>query len=68
MQTTYQIDGMTCGGCAKSVTNALTKVLPNTKIDVSSDDNSATIHGDHAADTVKNAVEAAGFDFGGPRS
>ncbi|NCG21932.1 MAG: heavy metal transporter [Rhodobacterales bacterium] len=68
MQTTYQIDGMTCGGCAKSVTNALTKVLPNAKIDVSLDDNSATVHGEHIADVVKHAVEDAGFDFGGARS
>ncbi len=30
----FQIDNMTCGGCARSVTNAIQSVDPQAKVDI----------------------------------
>lgn len=64
MSETYKVDGMTCGGCARSVTNAITKLSPNAKVEVDLPTGTITVDGADA-DAVKNAVEGAGFDFGG---
>ena len=63
---TYGVAGMTCNGCVRSVTNALTRALPEVKVDVSLAAGEVTITGAHTADDVAEAVEAAGFDFSGP--
>ncbi len=65
MQAKYKIGGMTCGGCVSSVTKALNRALPNAVIRVSLDDESASIDGEHAVETIRTAIEDAGFDFGG---
>ncbi len=67
MTTTYSVDGMTCGGCVASVTRALQAAAPDLKFDVSLDDKAVSVDGEHDAKVVEDAVEGAGFDFGGPR-
>lgn len=65
MQTTLNIDGMTCGGCVKSVTNALNQVAGVQNADVSLENKSAKIDFDDRQtdlDTLKQAIEDAGFD------
>jgi copper chaperone len=61
----FKVDGMTCGGCVKSIQNALneqngintaTADLDNASVEVEFD--SALI----AAAAIKAAIEAAGFD------
>jgi copper chaperone len=61
----FKVDGMTCGGCVKSIQNALneqngintaTADLDNASVEVEYD--SALI----AAAAIKAAIEAAGFD------
>ena len=62
---TLNIEGMTCGGCVKSVTNALNQVAGVKSVDVSLDHNSATISFDDSQaqqNTLKEAIEDAGFD------
>ena len=66
MAMTYKVEGMTCGGCAKSVTRALTAALPGATVEVSHESDSVTIDGAHDAAAVREAVEDAGFDFAGP--
>lgn len=66
MAETYKVDGMTCGGCARSVTNAIVKIAPDAKVDVDLAGGTVTVDGPAAADAVGKAVEAAGFDFRGP--
>ena len=64
MSDTYKVIGMTCGGCAKSVTNAILDVAPNAEVTVNLDEKSVTVNGvDESA--VKQAVEDAGFEFSG---
>ena len=64
MSEKYKVDGMTCGGCARSVTNAITKLAPNARVEVDLPTGIVTVDGADA-DAVKDAVEGAGFDFGG---
>jgi len=64
MSETYKVDGMTCGGCVRSVTNAITRVAPDAKVEVDLPTGRVTVDGADA-DAVKKAVEGAGFDFGG---
>jgi copper chaperone len=61
----FKVDGMTCGGCVKSIQNALneqngintaTADLDNASVEVEYD--SALI----AEAAIKAAIEAAGFD------
>ncbi len=64
MSETYKVDGMTCDGCARSVTNAITKLAPNAKVTVDLPTGAVSVDG-AAAELVKSAVENAGFDFMG---
>ncbi len=69
MAKKYSVLGMTCGGCANSVTKAIKAAAPEAEVDVNLDANEVTVEGpggiiDDA--TVKNAVESAGFEYAGP--
>lgn len=64
-QTTLTIDGMTCGGCVTSVTNALKQVQGVNNVNVSLADKQAVIDFDDSqttVDTLKEAIEDAGYD------
>ena len=64
MSDTYSVLGMTCGGCAKSVTNAILDVAPGAQVDVDLAAKTVTVDGaDEGA--VKQAVEDAGFEYAG---
>ncbi|MFW5741518.1 MAG: heavy-metal-associated domain-containing protein [Myxococcota bacterium] len=67
MQATYEVKGMSCQGCVKSVAGAIAANVPNVETDVSLEDASVTIRGQHDPAAVERAVEEAGFTFGGPR-
>lgn len=66
METIHiNIKGMTCGGCVSSVTKVLQAVNGVTKVDVSLEQNRATIVYDPAQATLtqfKSAIEDAGYD------
>ena len=57
---TYTIDGMTCGGCVRAVTNALSRQGLDATVDL--DSRRATVSGPHDPAIVRSAVEAAGFE------
>ncbi|PWI57541.1 copper ion binding protein [Sulfoacidibacillus thermotolerans] len=62
---TIAVKGMTCGGCVKSVTNALNRVqgVREAKVDLASA--KATVTFDETKTTVeslKEAIEEAGYD------
>lgn len=63
---TYRVLGMTCDGCAKSVTNAIKSSVPEASVTVNLEAKQVTVEGiddDHA---VEQAVTGAGFEYGGP--
>jgi len=66
MADAYKVDGMTCGGCARSVSNAITKAAPDAAVTVDLATGTVLVDGDIPPELVQQAVEAAGFDFGGP--
>lgn len=64
MRKTYEVDGMTCGGCANTLRNALTAEIPNASVVVDLD--GAKVIVDPADDeAVQRAVEVAGFNYRG---
>ena len=64
MSETYKVIGMSCGGCAKSVTSAIQSAAPGSDVDVDLDNKTVSVNG--AEETiVKQAVEDAGFEFAG---
>ena len=62
---TYKVSGMTCMGCANSVTNAIKAVTPGAEVAVDLEGKQVTIDGSADAAAVAQAVTDAGFEFGG---
>ena len=65
--TTIKVDGMSCGGCVKSVTGVLTALDGVANADVSLEQKQAVVEFDAAKvtrDRLKAAIEDAGFDAG----
>ena len=63
--TTLNINGMTCGGCVKSVTTSLNQVTGVQQADVSLEQNNAVINFDDSQTNetaLKQAIEDAGFE------
>ncbi len=65
MSTAYKVLGMTCEGCARSLENAMNTAAPGADIRVDLEGNRITITGFDDLDVIAEAVEAAGFAFGG---
>lgn len=65
MKKSYEVQGMSCGGCANAVTRAIKKEDGAVVVAVDLESARVTVTGDIPADAVKAAVEAAGFEFRG---
>jgi copper chaperone len=66
MEKTYKVDGMTCGGCARSVEKAIIAVAPAATVKVDVENKQVTVAGIDNDALVAQAVEEAGFDYEGP--
>ena len=66
MTSTYRVTGMTCDGCVRAVTRAVTRAAPQAKVAVDLESGRVTVDGEATPDAVKRAVEDAGFGFAGP--
>ena len=63
--TTIKVDGMSCGGCVKSVTGVLTAQDGVAKAEVSLEQKQAVVEFDAAKvtrDQLKAVIEDAGFE------
>ncbi len=60
-KTVLTVSGMTCGGCANTVTRVLTRVPGVERAEVDLGSGRATVTGRASADALIGAVEAAGF-------
>lgn len=65
MTKTYLVGGMSCGGCAKSVTNAITAKYPSADVQVQLEGGKVQVAGDVDDAQIAAVVEDAGFSFGG---
>ena len=65
IRTTYTVSGMTCGGCAKSVSGNISAVAGVTGVEVDVTDGVVTVTSDAALETavVRSAVERAGYQL-----
>jgi len=68
MQATYKVQGMTCDGCARSLTRAIAAELPAVQTQVNVSSGTLTVQGQHDEAVVVRAVNKAGFTFGGRAS
>lgn len=65
MAKTYRVDGMTCGGCAKSVTKAIQAVAEDAKVEINLEEKTVDVEGFDDDKEIGRVVEEAGFEFGG---
>jgi len=63
MAKTYLVDGMTCGGCSKSVTKALEGLGNGVSVSIELETKKVTVDGLEDEAAIKQAVEDAGFEF-----
>ena len=63
MEKSYRVKGVTCQGCATSVTRAFESLSPKLEADVSVEQGTVRIRGEHDEAVVKKAIEDAGFEF-----
>ncbi|WP_282364730.1 heavy-metal-associated domain-containing protein [Pseudomonas sp. PS01297] len=59
---TFTVDGMTCGGCVRGVTNAIQRLDPQSKVDVDLKTKTVKVESKLAAKDIVGAIEGAGFD------
>jgi copper chaperone len=57
----FQVEGMTCGGCANSVRRSLQAVDGNARVDVELASKKVRIESTADIDRLKSAVVAAGY-------
>lgn len=60
-----KVAGMTCGGCASSVTRAVTAAAPGAKVSVDLKSGEVAIDGAAAKQAIIAAIEDAGYDVVG---
>jgi len=63
--TTFAVEGMTCNGCVRSVTNAIRQAKGVAGVEVSLGEKRATVEYDPAACTpaqIVDAIVGAGFE------
>jgi copper chaperone len=68
MTKKYKVGGMTCGGCAGSVTRAIMAIEPNANVELDLQTGIVSIEGIEDDEAVGQAVQDAGFVFGGETS
>ncbi len=61
----YRVDGMTCEGCVRAVTRALLKTSPDAHVQVDLTGGTVAVAGIGSDDTVRAAIEQAGFEYKG---
>ena len=66
MSDTYLVSGMTCEGCVRAVTAAIERAVPGATVAVDLAAGRVTVDGGGDGSRIAQAVDDAGFDFGGP--
>jgi copper chaperone len=65
MARTFSVLGMSCDGCANSVTKAIQATQPEATVEVNLETKEITVEGADDNDLIRQAVETAGFEVGG---
>lgn len=56
-----QVEGMTCGGCARSVSRSVQAIDSNAKVDIDLQNKKVRIDSDADLDAIKSAISDAGY-------
>ena len=59
---TFKVDGITCGGCVRGVTNAIQRIDPDSTVDVDLATKTVKVESALAAKDIVGAIEGAGFE------
>ena len=65
MSDTFLVAGMTCEGCVRAVTNAIQRAVSGTAVEIDLASGKVTVEGAADESQIAQAVEDAGFEFGG---
>ncbi|KVD28551.1 heavy-metal-associated domain-containing protein [Burkholderia ubonensis] len=57
----FEVQDMTCGGCANAITRAVTAADPGAKLDIDVAAKRVTVQSTQPAERVLSIIEAAGF-------
>ena len=57
-----QVEGMTCGGCVRSVTKSVQSVDSNARVEVDLPSRKVRVETQASLDAVKSAISDAGYD------
>ena len=57
-----QVEGMTCGGCVRSVTKSVQSVDSNARVEVDLPSRKVRVETQASLDAVKSAIGDAGYD------
>ena len=57
----FKVEGMSCGHCVQSVTQAVQKVAPNAQVAVDLEAGRVDVSGDDRRDALAAAIEEAGY-------
>lgn len=56
-----QVEGMSCGGCVRSVTKSVQTVDRNAKVEVDLASKTVQVDSEASLDTVRSAIAGAGY-------
>jgi len=62
---TFQVSGMSCGGCADAVTQAIRRIDSSAQVDVDLGAGRVRVEGAAAPEAIAAAIEDAGFTVEG---
>ncbi len=65
MAQSYLVKGMTCEGCVRAVSNAIERAIPGASVKVDLASGKVTVEGGGDEKTIAQAIDDAGFEFGG---
>jgi copper chaperone len=60
--TTIKVNGMTCGGCAASVSRAIAAADPGAKVEVDLKGHAVHVEGERDQQAIKSAIQQAGYE------
>ena len=61
----YRVDGMSCDGCVRAITNAIRKSDPAAFVQVDLWGGTVSVAGAADEDQIRQAIERAGFEYRG---
>ena len=59
---TFKVQGMTCGGCARAVTNAVQQADPAAAVAVDLGAKTVAVTSSASSDRLQRAIEEAGYE------